>query len=126
MCKWCNPKYQEPSEAQQRADIGWAEERAGKHEDDVTVVVRSGKSTRKNTKRWCKGKVGREHVLEWGKDHWFMSHKYGCRWMKDWDGAIKYRCYHTRVCKNCSKILERGIYDQIGEKCPDFHTVETA
>lgn len=80
---------------------------------------------RKNTRRWCRGKVGVDHVLatrlnknvtyrnergldapacyraEWWKDHWW--------------------CNHEEYCVNCGKILVVSL----NQACPDFTTEVT-
>lgn len=54
--------------------------------------------SKKDTKRWCKGKVGREHQLEWvGKD----------------DG---FRVEIIKICVNCKKEFERDYKYTIWRK----------
>jgi hypothetical protein len=61
--------------------------------------------SKKNTKRWCKGKVGREHVGEivlnpiWGKSD--------CGEVRWWPG--RWSCYHMLACKNCGKRIQWGL-----------------
>ena len=56
--------------------------------------------SKKNTKRWCKGKVGREHVPgEWGTR----------RGMHYW---------WEKPCQNCGKILDYHIHWTKAENIP--------
>jgi hypothetical protein len=75
---------------------------------------------RKNTRRWCRGKVGVEHVLEirLGKHA-----EYRCTITPDSTVCYRtditpkrWRCSHERYCVNCGKILNYSI----GVDCPDF------
>lgn len=47
-------------------------------------------SKRKNTSRWCKGKVGREHVYAWHP----MTEAKRMTYMDGWD---------VEVCDNCGR-----------------------
>lgn len=56
---------------------------------------------RKNTKRWCKGKVGREHVTEIRMENWY-GRDYVCgpsRWLNRW------LCWEIVTCTVCGKHL---------------------
>lgn len=67
---------------------------------------------RKNTKKWCKGKVGREHKPKVE----LAEKRYG--YMYSWGKEIKCgdtpyffldknkRCYHHVICENCGKELQ--------------------
>lgn len=69
--------------------------------------------SKKNTKRWCKGKVGREHVPEIRFNEMWRSldRKCGAR-VRFWGGG----CYHEEACSGCGKILRWAL--PWGE-CPD-------
>jgi hypothetical protein len=58
---------------------------------------------RKNTKRFCKGKVGREHdydfVKVWG---------FGFFWHGGWDTDGENYCYADYACRNCGRV-ECGV-----------------
>jgi hypothetical protein len=72
---------------------------------------------KKNTRRWCKGKEGREHVTELRPSKWLQWHKiagYNCGWSR-WSKRRRWSCTHTVVCINCEKILEWQLPK---EKCP--------
>lgn len=64
---------------------------------------------KKNTKRWCKGKVGKEHepVIELNTKRMYGNIR-ECR-----SGGWWY-CFHHEVCKNCHKELKYMV------DCPDF------
>lgn len=54
--------------------------------------------SKKNTKRWCKGKVGREHQGEWVR-YYELKH----------DGGRMGKCnWRIFVCKRCQKHLNRS------------------
>lgn len=80
---------------------------------------------RKNRRRWCRGKVGVEHVLETR-----LSKFVAYRRARGWDHPTCYRaewwpqrwwCNHERYCVNCGKILVVTLDDD----CPDFTNVVT-
>ncbi|UVK60060.1 hypothetical protein SEA_SPILLED_206 [Streptomyces phage Spilled] len=63
-----------------------------------------GKAKKKNTRKWCKGKEGRKHVLA-------LYNKY------TWS--------HSRKCVNCGKELwgplKRENFDFVEKRWEDFH-----
>jgi hypothetical protein len=78
---------------------------------------------KKDTKKWCRGKVGREHVPHITKGNyggtsnckdapWFIKNKSGE--LKPFD---RYICWHQRSCQNCGKVLEWYLPK---EQCPDY------
>lgn len=71
---------------------------------------------KKNTRRWCKGKIGRKHVLVTtrpeGKDcHWVEWQVHG----RPNDPYRWYACNHQIICEKCGKILK----DSLAKECPD-------
>lgn len=77
---------------------------------------------KKNTRRWCRGKEGVEHVLETRLDKYAVYRR-----ERDPHALICYRaewwprrwwCSHERACVNCGKILVISLEDD----CPDFTT----
>lgn len=88
---------------------------------------------RKDTRRWCKGKVGREHVLTIELDPRLSWAKEGCRWVPYWvwsrkggghrERRTRYACHHHEVCTVCGKRMRDG-WDFAPEDCPDFHLLE--
>jgi hypothetical protein len=74
----------------------------------------------KSTKKWCKGKLGKQHKVElvvppnipgWKRE--------GCRWAS-WqckDGYRFYLCNHVWICTECGKHVK----DTKRTDCPDFH-----
>lgn len=69
---------------------------------------------RKNTKRWCKGKVGREHQPETVVNHqyttsnWTECHE--SRWMPN-----HWSCRHAVQCTVCGKYVKTWLGR---EECP--------
>ena len=47
-----------------------------KRKKKVEEEVEKPVAGKKNTRKWCKGKVGREHKLEWEKSSWGFSSTY--------------------------------------------------
>lgn len=82
---------------------------------------------KKNTREWCRGKVGRHHAVEIRLNPQIVSmnerasRETTChRWQY---GNERYRiwlCYHQIICVNCGKILTHAL----GADCPD-RTSET-
>lgn len=80
--------------------------------------------THKDTKKWCKGKEGREHepAVE-GQ----QSSSWVCRPRVEWWTTTKWMykhykdrpwfCTHRVVCQKCRKVLEHSIPWQ---ECPDL------
>ena len=66
--------------------------------------------SRKDTKRWCKGKTGREHVPRLIVKGYNSDFTCG----PGWDG--RWRCYHREACAVCGKILGDRIP---AGSCPD-------
>lgn len=66
--------------------------------------------SRKNTKQWCKGKIGVHHVPETilDKNYGFMDSlgKARCFIETESDGTVRKFCTHQVICKNCGKSLE--------------------
>lgn len=79
---------------------------------------------RKNTRRWCNGVVGREHVRETVvPENAFNAHGAPCRLIdrRTWHRYERwtpwtYSCSHVIRCEVCKKVFERWL----GERCPDF------
>ncbi|HEX9089802.1 MAG TPA: hypothetical protein VF867_20080 [Arthrobacter sp.] len=79
---------------------------------------------RKNTAKWCRGKVGVEHVTEIVINHNYTNTR-GCNWYPIYysfkrraEGPRDYRywCKHSLRCTNCGKYTE--IFLGV-EQCPD-------
>ena len=74
---------------------------------------------KKDTRRWCKGKVGREHTIDIRriKYGWYVNaDRVRCDYIRNlypwWERAPYYRnrgdewvCHHERFCTTCGKIL---------------------
>ena len=92
---------------------------------------------RKDTRSWCKGKVGREHTLaiEVPPNHqavelacgWRVQHYLDNRnpYLDNQNPWHYYRCRHVEMCTTCGKVFrtnffwrnEGPLYD---EECPLF------
>jgi hypothetical protein len=81
---------------------------------------------RKNTRSWCKGKVGVEHIPVLVLDH--TDPQFGkappCRWAVGWSSTARkdvvyWRCPHHEVCGRCGKVLRDRWSVSITE-CPDY------
>lgn len=86
---------------------------------------------KKNTKAWCKGKIGRAHIPEIrvSSYHSSMYEKYPCRVVESfgryWLGSDsdlgdnrRWVCYHEEYCSNCGKILTPSGIEI--KQCPEF------
>lgn len=82
---------------------------------------------KKDTKHWCKGKVGREHILVIEMSKW-PYRATECGWSHElypWQISSHveaYRknhwiCYHEVQCGKCGKIMETWLSE---DKCPRF------
>lgn len=79
-----------------------------------TRETRNG-SRKKDTKRWCKGIEGREHVLEVQVPPNIPGYvRDDCHWLT-W-GNNWYLCHHYALCTVCGKLVDKIE----PEKCPDF------
>lgn len=68
---------------------------------------------KKDTKRWCKGKIGREHVNVIGKGNWGLGSNLDlCRPSP----LFGWWCAHVLKCEKCGKINQRFLSK---EQCPD-------
>jgi hypothetical protein len=81
--------------------------------------------SRKNRRRWCRGKVGVDHVLDVRVSRlavyrtergWPTPTCYRAEW---W--PTRWRCQHERYCVSCGKILDHTL----GDDCPDLTTEVT-
>ena len=81
--------------------------------------VETAFNQKKNTKKWCKGKVGREHepVIEVDQKRFYNQRdkdKASCGWMTQygWGQVGRYvrgrwwNCRHHKVCSKCGKVLQ--------------------
>lgn len=76
--------------------------------------------TKKNTRKWCKGKVGIEHVpVIVLRDDQNRGYEQRCHVGKTWwhYNDRNWWCNHQRRCGVCTKILD---YYLPSAECPDF------
>lgn len=99
----------------------------GPHPKDVVPPEESRASpARKNTRKWCRGKVGIPHqptiTMDKGWRSW-MGTLVGspkCRWWTSmWRGNkdLDYRCGHQRTCVACKKVLDHRVEPKF---CPEY------
>ena len=99
-----------------------------KHDDGYAQAKRA--PGKKDTKRWCKGKAGREHVIETVVDRRSQTRQPNCRETDyRWFSSDGWLCYHVQQCVNCGKISKHWLsraecpsYTGVGKrpKPPDF------
>jgi hypothetical protein len=70
---------------------------------------------KKNTKRWCRGKEGREHVPMLMMRRWGLP----CDFRPSWRDQSKnvWRCNHNEICSTCGKQIRYSIQR---DECPEF------
>lgn len=63
------------------------------------------KGTKKDKKKWCKGKVGNEHEYGIGLPNWAKSGPYKEWRCAPWDTVVGLRwyCRHDMVCSKCGR-----------------------
>lgn len=71
---------------------------------------------KKDTRRWCRGKVGIEHEPIVQKRPGYWQDK-PCKWSQV---VPLLACNHEEVCKNCGKILKWTL----GDDCPERKDAE--
>lgn len=87
----------------------------------------------KDTKRWCKGKVGRGHTPEIlipaNLSNWW---KEPCGWyqLAANQRRMVYTCHHVEQCSECGKVLRRNYSwlpqarllpnEMAATECPDY------
>lgn len=83
-----------------------------------------GSPARKDTRTWCKGKVGREHQLVIEPDKRQGWGPPGCFWSSSWfleSGTRSHRwswhCRHIERCTVCGKILRHWLKQ---DECPEI------
>ncbi|WIB65446.1 hypothetical protein [Curtobacterium sp. MCBD17_040] len=79
---------------------------------------------RKNTKRWCKGHVGREHTpIIRINTRWTRVYTCGLPRPGTFDYLFgrdrDWTCYHEEACSRCGKVLRLSLPKS---ECPTFHT----
>lgn len=79
--------------------------------------------SRKNTRRWCRGKVGIEHVLDVPTLKSWIYAVYGerddrlpCHWV-NWGKKPYWICQHQVRCVLCGKIMTHYM---VKTECPDY------
>jgi hypothetical protein len=96
-----------------------AEGRDRRNPDDRGYRPRRPRA-RKDTKRWCRGKVGVEHtpVLDYRSFIKSYRDQPYCRVPPPWNPwKTNWWCHHIEKCSECGKTLRHSL--DVGE-CPDF------
>ena len=70
--------------------------------------------SRKNTRKWCRGKVGVEHQLAVETRFRYGWEPRPCHWYP-W-AESNWGCYHVQRCTACRKIL----HELRNRECPDW------
>lgn len=99
----------------------WYDEYPRLDERKATAADTPKHRARKNTRKWCKGKVGRPHTPEirleaniystWHQEHPCYRADW---WTKQWERH--WSCSHQEYCTTCGKILQFTL----GNKCPNY------
>lgn len=87
---------------------------------------RKSRNTKKDTKRWCRGKVGVAHTPEVRFDKFFagrqVCHERTAEWAIRLSGP-GWKCFHQKVCTNCGKITQHWLTDT--KECPVWQEQNT-
>ena len=95
-----------------------------KRKDETREIISRQQNKKKITNKWCKGKVGVEHVTEVVINHNWTNRTRTCGWYPIYwsfkrrpEGPKDYRytCMHSIRCINCGKYVE---YFLKPEQCP--------
>ncbi|HEX9229699.1 MAG TPA: hypothetical protein VF885_24140 [Arthrobacter sp.] len=95
-----------------------------KTKDELREQTIRQTNKRKKTAKWCRGKVGVEHVTETVVNHNYSPDR-ACGWRQLYrfrNGERQvwrwhYSCKHAVKCVNCGKYTETFLKP---EQCPDF------
>lgn len=131
-CPLCKPYKNDALGDPERQPFSESVQRGTSHRwqrHDVPVE-REPKGKKKNTKRWCKGKVGREHewIIVYDKNYNPHSKWHKCRWVNERYPSLKkpglvWWCFHQWACKKCGKLSDHhkhGWHGGVGfDDCPD-------
>lgn len=109
----------------------WRREADEVNTDEPVEVVVKRPPAKKDTKHWCKGKVGREHTLaiEMPQNAWRRS----CGWVTNVGSEPYYGCMHVELCTTCGKQLRHSyawLQDSTDprflqpQECPDYTSRE--
>lgn len=98
--------------------------------EDPFLVVAKRPPGKKNTKTWCKGKVGREHKLVIAVPDNAYHHR-PCGWYNQrfllGEDETRYNCNHVELCEVCGKVMRRYYYwykpapgSMTPQECPHY------
>ncbi len=92
------------------------ERRDFRHSGDGPEETAGKPKRKKDTKRWCRGKEGVEHIPEIKKRQGYGGFR-SCKMLNVSSERYPsiWSCNHELVCANCGKIIEWTL----GDDCPD-------
>jgi hypothetical protein len=113
-------------------DALWRREADEVRTDEPVEVVVKRPPARKDTKHWCKGKVGREHTpaIELPANAWRRT----CGWTRIFADEMHWSCVHVELCTACGKHLRPASgwlrnadhrHFLMPEECPQFKAQES-
>ena len=96
-----------------------------KTKDELREETTRQVNKKKKTAKWCRGKVGVEHVTEIVVNHNYNHRRQVCEWRPIYmrrTGIVQvwkwhYSCLHSLKCTNCGKYTE---YFLKPEQCPGY------
>jgi len=106
----------------------WADDSPYRHKDEQIPEEVRPQRGKKNTRKWCKGKEGREHKPETVRSTFYngpLFEKKDCHFVthhviKNGERVPlppRWVCYHDVRCTECGKVLESFLPM---EKCPTY------
>lgn len=108
-------------ERHKRTKAGGYETPPPRSAERAAAAVEPEKRTpgRKNTRAWCRGKVGREHVPVVACRPPALT-SLACRWQPRYsDDGVYWWCHHLEECSACGKVLRSG--QKFGDsECPGY------
>lgn len=103
--------------------------------DEPVLVTASRPPGKKDTRSWCKGKVGRQHTLaievppnnsSWRTCGWRTQH-----YLYGRPPVHYYTCAHAEMCTTCGKVFRTNVFWRdagplFNHECPLFTPREAA
>jgi len=90
-----------------------------KHNEEPLLDAPTKKTpSKKDTRKWCRGKEGVEHVVALETNSWTNPNTHEtvrCRWTP-WGKRPHYTCWCRKRCTTCGKVMEDYLRDKT--QCP--------